>query len=573
MRDDIECLAQTLRRLARCSDDEQRPYVESLQARVQAGRLRVLFVGEAKRGKSTLLNALLGRELLPVGVTPVTAITTTVRAGTPERTDIRLDNGQHLSVPVEDLAAFVSERGNPHNRRGVAAVVVQVETPLPARGLELVDTPGVGSVLEHNTEQARESLATMDAAVVVLTADPPISASERLWLEQVSELAVRTFVVLNKADRLEPTERAEAEAFTRRVLDDVFGEEVPFFVCSARRALAARVAGDGGEWAASGLEALADGLASHLGEKIHAELNASIAAAARRTVDALLDGCAVAVATMDAVATENAGQLAAFSELLAMTRVRAVEAQAVVATTARRLRAELDADARLLVHEVIADVSLALERLSRRTDVASGVERERRGREIIGGVAQNRIDAWSRRWNHRLDDAVTALTARQQRIVDAEVAGVHAAARSLLHVELRATVPTVTGPDVPAPRYEFGPDIGWNEPLVSAVRRHAPKFLSRRWVDAYLRDVSVRLVDKNAGRARSSLQRYLEALSRELRASIARGFADQVDRLELSVQRASAMRTSSQDDQDAERSSLRWRHHELEEVLAELETL
>ena len=60
----------------------------------------------------------------------------------------------------------------------------------------------------------------MDAAVFVLTADPPVSASERDLLEQVSRLSVTTFAVLNKADHLDEPGQAEALEFTRRVLGE-----------------------------------------------------------------------------------------------------------------------------------------------------------------------------------------------------------------------------------------------------------------------------------------------------------------------------------------------------------------
>ena len=66
----------------------------ALRARLRVARLRVLVVGEAKRGKSTLVNALLGRDVLPVGVTPLTALATTVTHGADEDAEVRfLDGG------------------------------------------------------------------------------------------------------------------------------------------------------------------------------------------------------------------------------------------------------------------------------------------------------------------------------------------------------------------------------------------------------------------------------------------------------------------------------------------------
>ncbi len=77
---------------------------------------------------------------------------------------------------LEDL---VTERRNPGNRRNLTSVTVLLDVPVLARGVELVDTPGIGSVYAHNTTAAETALEEMDAAVFVLTADPPVSASER----------------------------------------------------------------------------------------------------------------------------------------------------------------------------------------------------------------------------------------------------------------------------------------------------------------------------------------------------------------------------------------------------------
>ena len=89
-------------------------------------------------------------------------------------------------------------------------MTVYLAAPVLAGGVELVDTPGTGSVFEWDTETAHEALRSMDAAVFVLTADPPVSASERDLLSRVAGLSVATFAVLNKADHLDQAGLAEA---------------------------------------------------------------------------------------------------------------------------------------------------------------------------------------------------------------------------------------------------------------------------------------------------------------------------------------------------------------------------
>ncbi|MFI6352207.1 dynamin family protein [Streptomyces sp. NPDC050743] len=157
------------------SASEDRRVLAAVGEQPAADRFRVLVVGEAKRGKSTLVNALLGRQVLPTGVVPVTALPTSVRAGTPEGVSVRFRDGRRKWHPLQALPGFVTQRANPGNRLGVEDVVVHLDTPQLAAGIEVVDTPGTGSVHEHNTEQARAALKTMDAALFVLSADPPVS--------------------------------------------------------------------------------------------------------------------------------------------------------------------------------------------------------------------------------------------------------------------------------------------------------------------------------------------------------------------------------------------------------------
>jgi Dynamin family len=112
----------------------------------------------------------------------------------------------------------VTEEENPENEKGVAAVEVFLPSHLLASGMCLVDTPGLGSVFAGNTAVTQAFVPHIDAALVVLGADPPISGDELRLVEEVAEQVRDLIFVLNKADRLPERERAEASRFTERVL-------------------------------------------------------------------------------------------------------------------------------------------------------------------------------------------------------------------------------------------------------------------------------------------------------------------------------------------------------------------
>lgn len=191
-----------------------------LAERIVDGRFYVACVGQFKRGKSTLLNALVGQPVLPVGVVPVTAVVTVVRHGERPAARVRFADGGWQEIATGDLAQFVTEEQNPENGKGVAAVEVFVPGDLLASGMCLVDTPGIGSVFVGNTEATRAFVPHIDAALVVLGADPPISADELTLVKEIAKQCSEVLFVLNKADKLTDGEREEADRFTRRVLKD-----------------------------------------------------------------------------------------------------------------------------------------------------------------------------------------------------------------------------------------------------------------------------------------------------------------------------------------------------------------
>ncbi|MBI3983411.1 MAG: dynamin family protein [Gemmatimonadetes bacterium] len=204
---------------------------EELAHRTAAGRFFVACVGEFKRGKTTLINALLGTSILPTGVPPVTAVPTIVRYGEPAARVYR--PGAWSAINPSDIASYVTQERNPDNTRGIAGIEVYLLHPLLRDGLCLVDTPGLGSVFEANTATTREFLPHVDAAIVLLGADPPISADELRFAEDLAKHVGTLLFVMNKADRTPDAERAEAAAFTERVLAKALGHPVELFQVSA----------------------------------------------------------------------------------------------------------------------------------------------------------------------------------------------------------------------------------------------------------------------------------------------------------------------------------------------------
>ena len=254
--------------------------VRSLNRRFVSERLQIAVLGQFKRGKSTFLNALLGAPLLPTGVVPVTAVATFIAWRAEPLVIVRFAGGrpsqQFTSLTVDDirrlLFGFVAEEANSKNELGIARVELYYPSAILADGIVIIDTPGVGSTLTHNSETALQVLPESDAAFFVLSADPPITEAELHYLQRVERKVPRIFFVLNKADYLDPQERRSVLDFLKKVLREhsLLQTEDEIVSISARDALDAKEKGAPEALESSGLAALEAGLVKMLArEKRH----------------------------------------------------------------------------------------------------------------------------------------------------------------------------------------------------------------------------------------------------------------------------------------------------------------
>jgi GTP-binding protein EngB required for normal cell division len=190
-----------------------------LAARISEGRFYVACVGQFKRGKSTLINALIGQPVLPTGFIPVTAVPTVIRFGEQAKARVQGRDGSWSEITISELEYYVSEEFNPENKKGVEGVEVFVPSRLLSSGMCIVDTPGLGSVFTGNTAATQAFIPQIDAALVVVGADPPLAGEELVLVEAVAKQARDLILILNKADRTTDAEKSAAVSFTRQLLE------------------------------------------------------------------------------------------------------------------------------------------------------------------------------------------------------------------------------------------------------------------------------------------------------------------------------------------------------------------
>lgn len=329
----------------------QRELLDQSKARLEQGTCHVVVAGEYKRGKSTLLNALVERPgLFPVDVDVATCVVSTLAWGPRERAVVHLsapDGGrgavQRLEVGLDRMPEFVTEQGNPRNHKGVQLVEIQAPVPELETGLVLIDTPGVGSVNPEHTAATHSFLERADGLVFVCDAIEPLATYELDFLGRALEKCEVVITTVTKTDKVRDASpvvagaREKISARTGRPADGLVIVPVSAF----RKLKWLRDRTDDQLLADSGFSelghALWDGLATTSG-----------AVQLRRALDGLCDAVATAGSPLvnELAALESDESLERIRREVAETTARLGELSAGSAEWRTELRRRFDLDTR-----------------------------------------------------------------------------------------------------------------------------------------------------------------------------------------------------------------------------------
>jgi GTPase SAR1 family protein len=216
---------------------------EELKDKIENNEFNLVVLGQFKRGKTSLINALLGAEILPTAIVPLTSIATILKYGETVNIKVYFNDGRVMDIEPATLPHYVTEKGNPKNEKEVQEVIIAYPSTYLKDGVRLIDTPGVGSVYEHNTDVAYQYIPKADAALFLLSVDQPVSKAELDFLKDVKEYSHRIFFLQNKADYVGTEDLNESILFSKTIIEESVGSEVKIFPLSAKWALQGKLSG------------------------------------------------------------------------------------------------------------------------------------------------------------------------------------------------------------------------------------------------------------------------------------------------------------------------------------------
>jgi ribosome biogenesis GTPase A len=364
---ELHSIEELLRALLAVEDSREnnanlRDRLLGLEKKLATGQLHLAVIGQMKRGKSSFINALLGAEMLPTGVLPVTAIITEIEYGpVPSATIVYATGGLRISVALNTLADYITEAGNPGNKKQVGSVEIVYPSPFLEGGVVLIDTPGIGSTHADNTHTTERYLEQIDAGIVVLSVDPPITEVESQFLRRIKADIPKLFFILNKTDLASLEEISKIRHFLEVELERLQIESPEIFPLSARRALqeSRGLSSDGS--ASSGLETFEHRLRTFLTKEKREVLVRSVAFDALQIARTLKFATTLGMHARELGYNELEDKRVALDRILEQTEMQVRELQVLLRQRSADILARVEEDLKVRVVDHVAEVQKHLQ--------------------------------------------------------------------------------------------------------------------------------------------------------------------------------------------------------------------
>ena len=226
-------LLQELGRLIEAYELTQlRAPLEGLLERLETNDFEITVYGRTNSGKSSLLNFLLGQEVLPVGATPVTAFPVRLVFGSQAWGFAEFADAIPEKFALGRLAEFAAEHYNPANARHLVGLRVEIPATRLKGGIAIVDMPGFDASIDSESAATFASVPRCDLGIVAIDVTDILTFEEAAIVDRLRRAGSSALVLLTKADLLRPEDRWKVHGHVSRGLSRKIGVDVPVYFAS-----------------------------------------------------------------------------------------------------------------------------------------------------------------------------------------------------------------------------------------------------------------------------------------------------------------------------------------------------
>jgi GTP-binding protein EngB required for normal cell division len=213
--DEIRLLSEIERIVTQHGLVEFRGTLGMLLDRMESAAFEVGVFGRVSSGKSSLLNYILQTDVLPIGVTPVTAIPTRISHGPVAEAGIEFAEAQPQIILLSELAEFATEQKNPGNKKHVTRIFVKLPSDRLAEGVTFVDTPGLGSLAVAGAEETIAYLPRCDLGIVLIDASAGLTPDDLIVVQALYQAGASAMILISKADLFSDLDQERMIAYVK----------------------------------------------------------------------------------------------------------------------------------------------------------------------------------------------------------------------------------------------------------------------------------------------------------------------------------------------------------------------
>jgi GTP-binding protein EngB required for normal cell division len=215
---------------------EFRPTLSMIIDRLETKSFEIALFGRVSSGKSSLLNHIVGSEILPVGVNPITAVPTRLAYGASPSLTVWYADKNPEQLDMSKLPELVSERHNPANYKHVTRILVELPSPRLRDGVVLVDTPGLGSLATSGAIETLAYLPRCDLGVVLIDGGSTLTEDDLSTIRTLYEAGIPASVLLSKSDLLGAEDQLRSARYISEQISAQLGLALPVHPVSIQAA-------------------------------------------------------------------------------------------------------------------------------------------------------------------------------------------------------------------------------------------------------------------------------------------------------------------------------------------------
>jgi ribosome biogenesis GTPase A len=540
---------------------------EDLKEKVRSNAFNLVVVGQFKRGKTSLINALLGAEILPVAVVPLTSIVTIMTYGEALRIKVYFNDGKIAEIRPESLVEYVTEKGNPKNVKDVREVVLTYPSRYLKDGVRLIDTPGVGSIYQHNTDVAYQYLPKSDAALFLLSVDQPMSKAELDFLNDVKEYSNKIFFVLNKADYLRENDLKESIEFSKSGLKEAMGSEVKLFPVSARLALEGTASKSDELIQKSMLPLFSKDLNRFLMEEKGNILLLSVANNLLRSISQAKLELALEMKSLETPLDELQKKIAVFEEKKMEVMFEKQDFDILLDGETKRLTKNvLDEDITRFRKDLLAYEQPHLEEQYALMKTLPSRELRNALEQTVISHVKHAFNAWRALEDERLAQSFEAICRRFSGKINDTVDALMKFSSDLFEIPFEAVKTEALWSDKSRFSYKFRDEPVGLEIVASSLTLALPKFIGDRIILNKMKEYLIRVVDMQLGRLGSDFEERLDKSKLDFRWDMLQKIEAAIEGIGTAIEKGMTKRSSGEQEANARKQTIAETAEKLDEI-------